>query len=135
LWCGGGHLHKECPKKGNTSSTPVCCNCHLAKGEKAHPANYRGRRYVEEIQKRKSQKTPKTTTRRMFSSNLATPGVTFAAALQGSTEQQHQPDTPDDNGRSSHNRTEGPCALTPTRTSSNRSVSWGSKCKQFDFRQ
>jgi hypothetical protein len=32
--CGGGHLHKECPRKGNTSSTPTCCNCRLSKGEK-----------------------------------------------------------------------------------------------------
>jgi hypothetical protein len=32
LWCGGGHLHKECPKKGNSSSTPACCNCNLAEG-------------------------------------------------------------------------------------------------------
>jgi hypothetical protein len=42
LWCGGGHLHKECPEKVNTASTPACCNCKLAEGEKAHPANYRG---------------------------------------------------------------------------------------------
>jgi hypothetical protein len=27
LWCGGGHLHKDCSEKGNTSSTPACCNC------------------------------------------------------------------------------------------------------------
>jgi hypothetical protein len=26
LWCGGGHLHKDCPEKGNTTSTPACCN-------------------------------------------------------------------------------------------------------------
>jgi hypothetical protein len=26
LWCRGGHLHKECPEKGNSSSTPACCN-------------------------------------------------------------------------------------------------------------
>jgi hypothetical protein len=62
LWCGGGHMHKECPEKGSTSSTPACCNCQLAKEEKAHPANYRGCRYAkEEMQKRKSQRTPKTT--------------------------------------------------------------------------
>jgi hypothetical protein len=24
LWCGDGHLHKECPEKENTSSTPTC---------------------------------------------------------------------------------------------------------------
>jgi hypothetical protein len=27
LWCGGGHLHKECPEKDNSASTPTCCNC------------------------------------------------------------------------------------------------------------
>jgi hypothetical protein len=63
LWCGGGHLHKECPEKGNTSSAPACCNCRLAKGEKPHPANYRGCRHAkEELQKKKSQRAPKTTT-------------------------------------------------------------------------
>jgi hypothetical protein len=40
LWCGGGHLHKDCPEKGKTSSTPACCNCQLAEGEKPYPANY-----------------------------------------------------------------------------------------------
>jgi hypothetical protein len=44
----------------------------------------------EELQKKKSQRTPKTTTRRVFS-NLTTPGVSFAAALRGSTTQQQQP--------------------------------------------
>jgi hypothetical protein len=48
LWCGSGHLHKECPKKGNTSSTPLCCNCRLAEGEKPHPANYQGCRHMKE---------------------------------------------------------------------------------------
>jgi hypothetical protein len=27
LWCGGGHLHKECSEKENAASTPACCNC------------------------------------------------------------------------------------------------------------
>jgi hypothetical protein len=58
----------------------------MGKGEKDHPTNYRGCRYAEEeLHKRKSQRTTKTTTLRMFS-NLATPGVSFAAALRGSTE-------------------------------------------------
>jgi hypothetical protein len=82
LWCGGGHLHKECPEKGNRSSTPTCCNRRLAEGEKPHPANYRGCRHAkEEMQKKKSQRTPRTTTGRVFSSNLTTPGMSFAAAL------------------------------------------------------
>jgi hypothetical protein len=29
LWCGDGHLHKECPEKGNASSKLACCNCKL----------------------------------------------------------------------------------------------------------
>jgi hypothetical protein len=32
LWCGGGHLHKECPEIENATSTPACCNCRLAEG-------------------------------------------------------------------------------------------------------
>jgi hypothetical protein len=60
LWCGGSHLHKDCPENGNTASTPTCCNCQLAEGEAAHPANYRGCRHAkEEIQKRKAHGTPK----------------------------------------------------------------------------
>ncbi|XP_023721037.1 uncharacterized protein LOC111871883 [Cryptotermes secundus] len=39
LWSGGDHLHKECPGKKNSASTPACCNCHLSEGEKPHPAN------------------------------------------------------------------------------------------------
>jgi hypothetical protein len=92
LWCGGGHLHKECPEQGNAASTPACCNCQLAEGEKAHPANYRGCRHAkEELQKRKTQRTPKTTTGRVFSSKVTTPGVSFAAALRGRNEQQQRP--------------------------------------------
>jgi hypothetical protein len=60
LWCGGGHLHKECPEKGNPASIPACCNCRLAEREKDHPANYRGCKHAkEELQKRKAQRTPK----------------------------------------------------------------------------
>jgi hypothetical protein len=94
LWCGGGHLHKECPEKGNSSSTPACCNCKLAEGEKPHPANYRGCSHArEELQRKQPQKSPKSTTGRVFSSALATPGVSFAAALRG-TKQQQQPPAP-----------------------------------------
>jgi hypothetical protein len=60
MWCGGGHLHKDCPEKGNESSTPACCNCQLAEGERPHPANYRGYKLAkEEMQKKKPQGTPK----------------------------------------------------------------------------
>jgi hypothetical protein len=58
LWCGDGYLQKECPEKGNTSSTPTCCICRLAEREKPHPANYRGCRHAkEELQRKKSHKT------------------------------------------------------------------------------
>jgi hypothetical protein len=63
---------------------PKCCNCQLAEGENPHPANYRGCRYTKkEMQKKKSQRTPRTTKGRVFSSNLTTPGKSFAAALRG----------------------------------------------------
>jgi hypothetical protein len=84
LWCGGGHLHKECPEKDNASSTPVCCNCRLAEGKKPHPANYHSWSHAkEELQRNRSQKSPKTKAGSLFSSTLATPGVSFAAALRG----------------------------------------------------
>jgi hypothetical protein len=47
----------------------------------------------EEIQKKKSQRTPKTKTGRLFSSKLTTPGMSFAAELRGKTEEQQQPQT------------------------------------------
>jgi hypothetical protein len=63
-------------------------------GEEPHPTNYQGCRHAkEELQKKKSQRTPRTTTGRVFSSNLTTPGVSFAAVLQGKTEEQQQPQT------------------------------------------
>jgi hypothetical protein len=87
LWCGGGHLHKDCPEKGNASSTLACCNCQLADGEKAHPAIYRGCKHAkEEMRKKKPQGTPKTTSGRVFSSNPVKPNLSFAAALRGQAE-------------------------------------------------
>jgi hypothetical protein len=35
------------------------------------------------MQKKKSQRTPRTITGREFSSNLTTPGMSFASALRG----------------------------------------------------
>jgi hypothetical protein len=47
---------------------------------KQHPANYRGCRHAkEELQKNKSQRGPKTTTGRVFISDLTTPGISFTA--------------------------------------------------------
>jgi hypothetical protein len=66
----------------------------LAEGEKPHPANYRGcRNAEEEMQKKKSQRTPKATTGRVFSSNLTTRGVSFAATRRGRAEEKQQPQT------------------------------------------
>jgi hypothetical protein len=74
LCCRGGHLHKECPEKGNTSSSPTCCNCRLAEGENQHLTNYRGCRHAKEgMQKKKSQRAPMTTTGRVLSSSVPTP--------------------------------------------------------------
>jgi hypothetical protein len=82
LWCGGGHLHKDCPEE-NVSWTPACCNCQLAEGEKAHPANYRGCKHAkEELRKKKPQATPKHTSGRVFSYNPVKPHLSFAAALR-----------------------------------------------------
>jgi hypothetical protein len=90
LWCGGGHLHKDCPEKGNASSTLACCNCQLADGEKAHPANYRGCKHAkEEMRKKKPQGTPKITSGRVFSSNPVKPNLSFAAALRGRLRSNH----------------------------------------------
>jgi hypothetical protein len=40
--CGGGHVHRECPEKTNTESTPSGCNCSLEEGDKPHPVSHRG---------------------------------------------------------------------------------------------
>jgi hypothetical protein len=45
------------------------------------------------MQKKKVQRTPKTTTGRLISSKLTTPGISFAAALRGKAEEQQQPQT------------------------------------------
>jgi hypothetical protein len=92
MWCGGGHLHKDCPEKGNVASKPACCNCKLGEGEEPHPSNYRGCSHAkEELRKRKPQRTPKPTTGRVFSSNYINPGMSFAAALRNNTQQQQIP--------------------------------------------
>jgi hypothetical protein len=94
MWCGGGHLHKECPEKENTSSTPSCCNCKLAEGEKPHPSNYRGcSRAKDEIRRRRSTKAAKPTPGRVFTSSYTTPGLSFAAALGKKAEKTQQSQT------------------------------------------
>jgi hypothetical protein len=92
LWCGGGHLHKECPEKENATSKPACCNCKLGEGEEPHPSNYRGCSHArEELRKKKLQRAPKPPTGRVFSSRTTSPGVSFAAALRANTQQQQAP--------------------------------------------
>jgi hypothetical protein len=71
MWCGGGHLHKECPEKGNAALTPACCNCKLTECEKPHPSNYRGCSHgKEEIRRRRSQFQKKTTSGKVFTPRL-----------------------------------------------------------------
>jgi hypothetical protein len=45
------------------------------------------------MQKKKSQRTPRTTTGRLISSKLRTPGMSFAEALRAKTEEQQQSQT------------------------------------------
>jgi hypothetical protein len=53
MWCGGGHLHKECPEKSNTASVPTCCNCKLVDREEPHTSNYRGCRSAKEERRKR----------------------------------------------------------------------------------
>jgi hypothetical protein len=65
LWCGGGHLHRECLEEGKEDSTPPCCNCKLGEGEKPHPSTYRGCSHAkEELRRKKIPRTPKPRTGR-----------------------------------------------------------------------
>jgi hypothetical protein len=61
------------------------------------------------MHKKKSKRTPKTTTGRTFPSKLTTPGMSFASALRGKTGTAAASDI--STGRSRHNRTQGPCGL------------------------
>jgi hypothetical protein len=83
-----------------------------AEGGKPNPANYHGCRHAkEEMQKKKSQRAPRATTGKVFSSNLTTPGISFAAALRGKTGAAAS-DTSGSSDRSCHNGTHGSCDLT-----------------------
>jgi hypothetical protein len=84
LWCGRGHLHKDCLEKEIENSSPSCCNCKLKDGERPHPSTYRGCSHAkEEMLRRKPQKPQKEPTGRIFSSRYIVPGQSFAAALRG----------------------------------------------------
>jgi hypothetical protein len=93
LWCGGGHLYKECPEKENTSSTTTFCNCRLAEGENSHPANYRGAYIRRRCRKRSRRGHPGLQRVECSLSISFTPGMSFAAALRGKTGEQQQPRT------------------------------------------
>jgi hypothetical protein len=70
----------------------ACCNCKFMEGEKGHPFNYRGCKHAtEQIRKRKSHRTSKTTTGRVSSSNNISPGLSFTALLRSNTNQQQWP--------------------------------------------
>jgi hypothetical protein len=90
LWCGGGHLHRECPEKGKEDSTPACCNCKLAEGGKPHPSTYRGCSHTKEKRRKKIPRTPKPSTGRVFSSKYTTSSMSFAEALQSKADQTQQ---------------------------------------------
>jgi hypothetical protein len=69
LWCGGGHLHRECPEK-----TLSCCNCTLEEGEKPHPASYQGCSHVKgKLQWRRASGAPKGSSGRTFFSKFTSP--------------------------------------------------------------
>jgi hypothetical protein len=61
----------------------------------------------------------------VLSSNLTTPGMSFAVALRGKKEEHQQPRAHQVAG------TQCPCGFTPTRTAENGSVSSGPKCNSL----
>jgi hypothetical protein len=78
LWYQSGHLHEECLEKGKETAT-------LAGRNPIRPT------ICGHTEDKKSQRTPKITTGRVFSSNYSTLGLSFAAALQNNMEQQQLP--------------------------------------------
>jgi hypothetical protein len=112
-------------------------NCKFVDVEEPHPSNYRGcRQTKEEVRKRKSQRGPKYSTgRRVFSSSHTIPGLSFVAALSSNTQQQQQPQRPQPTSvAQACPATVGETSAHPLKaqpTSTNKSVSSGSQCKQF----
>jgi hypothetical protein len=49
-------------------------------GKKAHPSNYRGCRHAKELLRKKTQRTPKITTGRVFPTKFMDPGIPFVVA-------------------------------------------------------
>jgi hypothetical protein len=123
LWCGGGHLYKGCPEKGNAASTPACCNCQLAEREKAHPANYWGCSHAKE-----GAEGTQTYNRKGV---LFHPHLSRCLLCGGAPWQERGPAATSGKsgggGSSWHSGAEGLHALS---SATSRSVSLGSKCKQ-----
>jgi hypothetical protein len=100
LWCGGGHLHRECPEKRNAESTPRYCKCTLVEGEKPHPASYRGCSHAKgELQWRRAQRAPKGPSGRTLFAKFTSAEQAYAAVLRQETQQQ-QPQAPQTDARS-----------------------------------
>jgi hypothetical protein len=129
-----------------------CCNCQLAKRDKAHPANIRiadtwrrrcrkgnHREHIrlqcEGYRKGSHREHPRL--QREGCSTHTSPPQVYHSLWHSEIAQSNSSglNTPGGSGRFSHNGTKGLCTLTSTRTASNWSVSWGSKCKQFASRQ
>jgi hypothetical protein len=80
------------PREGEHIIHPSMLQLPVGGRRKPHPANYRGCRHAKgELQKKKSQRSPKTTTGSVFSSARTIPGISLAVALRGSGDQQQQP--------------------------------------------
>jgi hypothetical protein len=82
-----GHLHRECLEKSKEDSTPACCNCKLAEGEKPHPSNYRGCSHTKKMCRRKIQRAPKPSMGWGFSSKYITARMSFVEALHSKADQ------------------------------------------------
>jgi hypothetical protein len=133
LWCGGGHLHKECPEQGKAESVPQCCNCTLKEGDRPHPTTYRGCRHAKEemLRRKQHRSTPKETAGKTFTSRLTTSEQSFAAALRKGT-QHHTPQQVQPAAMKSGTQT---TEQEPTQQNfSGRSVSPGFMYKQFPER-
>jgi hypothetical protein len=86
IWYGGAHLHRECPEKTNTQSTPSSYNCTPLEREKPQLASCRGRSHAtREQQRRRAQRVPKRSTGRTFFCKFTSPEQSYAAAIRQDT--------------------------------------------------
>jgi hypothetical protein len=90
MWCGGIHLHNECPEKGNTASVPKCCTCKWWRGTSFLQQS--GRKHAkEEMLKEKVTESTQTTIARVFFSSHTIPGQSFMVVLCSKAQSQQQP--------------------------------------------